>query len=87
MERRAFLALIASAPIAALAQWPKLLPTPDRIAFHPNAFAMTMAGLDRPAFLAATGTFDVIYGRGFVRRGTDELWEIEPIGPDAGTYL
>lgn len=31
MERRAFLALLASAPIAALAPWPKLLPSPPQI--------------------------------------------------------
>jgi len=35
MERRAFLALIASAPIAALAPWPHFLP-PTTIYFTPH---------------------------------------------------
>lgn len=44
MDRRAFLALIATAPIAALAPWPKFLPTPQ-LAFHPKAFAIAMEPL------------------------------------------
>ena len=66
MERRSFLALIASAPIAALAPWPKFLPT-LRLAFHPKAFDCAMAPLDVPF---------IVHGRGFFRRGTTELFEI-----------
>lgn len=81
MERRAFLALLASAPIAALAPLPKILeqrnmtiamdwskiPAPSGLKFHPNAFALAMEPLD-------VEHIGVIYGRGFFRRG-NELWE------------
>lgn len=44
MERRSFLALLASAPIAALAQWAKML-EPPRLAWNPKALAMAMEPL------------------------------------------
>lgn len=47
MERRAFLALLAAAPIAALAPLPKFLP-PPRPMFHRDAFKMAAEGLERP---------------------------------------
>jgi hypothetical protein len=44
MDRRAFLTLIAAAPIAALAPLPKLLEQ-RRLMFHPKAFEFVMAPL------------------------------------------
>ena len=83
MERRAFLTLLASAPIAALAPLPKVLAGPAfktgtavaaamrqldaSLMFHPKAFAMMWPEIPK---------IDVIYGRGFLRRGENELHEI-----------
>lgn len=64
MDRRHFLALIASAPIAALAPWPHFLPTPQRLAFDRNAFRFIGERLD---IKHATGFVDVVYGVGYVR--------------------
>lgn len=83
MERRAFLALLGSAPLAALAPLPKFLPTPrvvyktgtavalamesidTSLRFHPKAFEFVWPMPTRPL------TVDVLYGHGYVRRGTD----------------
>ena len=72
MNRRDFLTLLASAPIAALAPLPKVLAQP-RLLFHRNAFAMAMAPLYPSEFfdawrlaMAARYPVDVIYGRGYV---------------------
>ena len=65
MNRRDFLALLASAPIAALAPLPKILE--QRLAFHPNAFALAMA----PLAADDIQMLGVIYGRGFFRRGNE----------------
>lgn len=48
MDRRSFLTLIASAPLAALAPLPKVLEQP-RLMFHRNTFAMVMKPIVRRA--------------------------------------
>lgn len=75
MERRAFLALLASAPIAALAPWPKFLPAP-RLAFRADAFALAMAPLHDRIMreVIADMRADVIEGVGYFRS------EVTPTG-------
>ena len=56
MNRRAFLALIGSATIAALAPWPAILQQRTvGIVFHPDAFAMAMRRIP-------ITRMDVLYG-------------------------
>lgn len=65
MERRAFLALIASAPIAALAPWPHFL-NPPKLMMRADAFAQMFDAFESPVRI------DIIEGVGYFRRSVDD---------------
>jgi hypothetical protein len=62
MDRRTFLSLIATAPIAALAPWPSFLPKPTPMMRADALMLETLGSAVRP---------DLMHGWGYIRRTID----------------